>query len=133
MSDLMEDLYAEVVTAELSSNCNCEDDNGMVTDTCLGCYDFDEEDCLSVLNIWKARQEHSTNTVRIDGSGMTWQKLDGYAVTDFDKVLDKLTINGDFTIRLKLNGDTLTAVRSSHDEPTGASFQFKFVEEELTD
>lgn len=125
MSDLLEDLYAEV-----STTCDCENEDGTPSTYCFGCYDENKDWFLFVLNSWKDRQADSTDTVRIEGENMTWQRLGGYAVSDFDDVYNKLTLNGEFTLRLKLTGDTLTCIRTSHDEPTGASFTFQFLSDE---
>jgi hypothetical protein len=64
---------------------------------------------------------------------MTWEKFSGEAVVPFDKVLDTLKINGDFTLLFKQEGTVLTATRSSHDEPTGAGFTFTLVKDEDED
>lgn len=68
--------------------------------------------------------------IRIDGFAMGWMRRSGYAITDanWKKFIDTMTFNGDWTIRLKFKGEGLvsyafTATRSSHDEPTGASFE----------
>lgn len=120
----MEDLYAE-----LSTNCTCENEDGTPSDDCFDCYEMDKDNFIYVLEQWKERQVDTTNTVRIDGRGLTWQGLSGYAITEFDGLLDRLMINGDFTLRLSLDGDTLKCSRTSHDEH-GASFTFSFVEDE---
>jgi len=109
-------------TTELSSNCLCEDEpegcNGWV------CYqpikdDFEE----NIFPEFLARNNDPL-FVKITGRGMGWQRLTGHATipAEFDRVFDALTINGDWTLRIKLEGNVLTVVRSSHDEPTGATF-----------
>jgi hypothetical protein len=64
---------------------------------------------------------------------MNWDKVSGEAVVSFDKVLDALKINGDFNLRFKQEGTVLTAIRSSHDEPTGAGFSFTLIKDEDED
>jgi hypothetical protein len=61
---------------------------------------------------------------------MGWQHRSGEAIVSFDKVLNTLTINGDFNLRFKHEGTVLTATRSSHDEPTGAGFSFTLIKDE---
>lgn len=115
----------------LSTDCNCETEEGEPAAECWGCFEDDELNAQDLLNSWrKANGNNATDAVRIDGSRLTWQGLNGYKVTNFDDVLNSLKINGDYRITLKLNGKDLTAVRASHDE-LGASFTFSFVPEEL--
>jgi hypothetical protein len=52
---------------------------------------------------------------------MGWNRLDGYAITTVDKIPNALYINGEFRIVFSLEGDNLSAVRYSHDEPTGSA------------
>ena len=59
---------------------------------------------------------------------MTWQHLSGYTVATPETLIDKLTINGDFTLRFTLTGTTLEVVRASHDE-YGALFEFEKIDE----
>jgi hypothetical protein len=112
-------------TTELSSNCICEEEDYRDRG-CDGwaCYqpikdDFEE-------NIFPEFLARNNNPlfVKITGKAMGWQRLTGHAIipADFDRLFDALTINGDWTLRIKLEGNVLTVVRSSHDEPTGATF-----------
>jgi hypothetical protein len=64
---------------------------------------------------------------------MTWLSRSGYAFATPETLIDKLTLNADFTLRFTLTGDTLEVVRASHDE-MGALFEFaKIDESELED
>jgi hypothetical protein len=83
----------------------------------------------------------STDTIRIDGEKMGWQRLDGYAIVEVigrpntpamenltDILLETLRLNGDWTLVFKLSHEgRLSAVRYSHDEPTGAGFSVVFM------
>jgi hypothetical protein len=60
----------------------------------------------------------------IEGTGMGWTRASGYIVVSSDKAVDALGLNGEYRIVLNV-GETLSAVRYSHDEPTGASFTFR--------
>jgi len=82
------------------------------------------------LKNWVEANGKPSTTIRIDGSLMGWQRLDGYAIKDLEDLPHALEINGDFRIEYVRNGKDLTATRYSHDEPTGASFTFSFVPDE---
>lgn len=117
--------------ATLTNTCDCEvwDE---VTDTysqspaCYGCWDDDLEQACYLINNWLELSNISDDydAVKINGSGLTWQRLDGYKLTDgnANDILEALQIRGDYTISLTLENGKLTATRYSHDEPTGASF-----------
>ena len=71
--------------------------------------------------------------VFIEGTGMGWTRASGYIVVDSAKAVDALGLNGEYRIVLTV-GETLSAVRYSHDEPTGASFTFRpATEQEVED
>jgi hypothetical protein len=95
---------------------------------CHGCDEWMLEDTRELLEDWQ-RAWHNPGAAIIEGSAMGWRRLSGYAIARADSeeslaeaILNKLMLNGDFTITLKLEGGNLTATRSSHDEPTGCSF-----------
>lgn len=60
---------------------------------------------------------------------MTWLGRSGWATATPETLIEKLTLNGDFTLRFTLAGNTLEVVRSSHDE-LGALFEFEKLPEE---
>jgi hypothetical protein len=112
-------------TVELDNSCTCTEDDGSYAPYCLGCWDDSKELYAEMLEDWKKAVDFGDEqVVRIDGRAMTWLRREGYAVVDADKVLDALTINGDFRLVFTLDGAELTCIRYSHDEPTGASFSF---------
>ena len=131
---------SEIQTAEkvvISNDCICEEvfdlteDQDPSTMGCWGCFDDAEEELNGMILRWyQANAPECTETVRIEGKGMTWQSLEGYATVPLNGVADALRLNADWTLTFTLDGKTLTAVRSSHDEPCGASFTFTFVEQE---
>lgn len=103
---------------------DCKGDLASV-DSCYGdCYDFAMEDIAD--NIFPEAMARLGNPtyLKLDGRGLTWQRLQGYAITQgtWESVYNKLRINGDFTLRFTLAGDSFTIARFSHDEPTGAYF-----------
>lgn len=112
-------------TVELDSSCTCTEEDGSYAEYCFGCWDDSKELYAQMLEDWKRAIDFGAEqVVRIDGRAMTWLRREGYAVVDADKVLDALTINGDFRLVFTLDGAELTCARYSHDEPTGAFFSF---------
>lgn len=102
------------------------DKNGeaVPSDYCYGdCYAeqvFDFTD--NILPYWlEAKAIMADSPVRINGSGMTWRGVSGYADTSARGIVKALEINGDFTLRITYEDGELSIVRSSHDE-LGASF-----------
>jgi len=125
-------------TITIANNCVCSDAE---IETCYGeCYDDAKENLRHLLNTWQ-EMNTSTDTIRIDGEKMGWQRLDGYAIVEVigrpntpamdkltDTLLETLRLNGDWTLVFKLSHDGhLSAVRYSHDEPTGAGFSVVFM------
>jgi len=137
----------EVIKAELSSDCYCEeydeetgesklDEQGEVvmSQVCFGCYDDDktyiQDDLIAT---WAERNGFEMDTpLKVNGSRMTWLSRSGYAYATPETLIDKLTLNGDFTLRFTLTGTTLEVVRASHDE-LGALFEFEKLDESEVD
>jgi hypothetical protein len=116
---------------EISTECHCDD----VTEYewCNGwCYDLDKELVLSLIERWvnNYAPESWQGNVSIDGSGMGWRGVSGRAIVDMTDILPALSVNGDYRLVVTLDGGELSAVRSSHDEPCGASFRITFTNEE---
>lgn len=133
----------EVVKAELSSDCRCEeyddetgesklDEQGypVPSTECFGCWEDDTTYIKDeIITTWvKANGWELDTPLKINGKRMTWQHLSGYAYATPETLIDKLTLNGDFTLRFTLIGTTLEVVRSSHDE-YGAGFEFEKLDE----
>lgn len=122
--------------ATLTTNCECryldEEDQEVIPDYCTGeCYEEAGNFTLELIEEWLERNDYPSAVI-IQGAAMGWQRLSGYALireAGSDKIaretLDKLTLNADFTLELKLHGKACHAVRYSHDEPTGASFELQ--------
>lgn len=119
-----------LVEFEITSDCichECDDETGDFTSSveCFGCFD-DEKDNFKyeVLNPWLEANGWTEDTVVYVYSGnMNWNSVAGWTNIRASEVIDCLTLNGDFTLRYKLDGKDLTCVRSSHDE-LGALFTF---------
>lgn len=127
---------ATIQEMELTSHCICElydeeTDESTQSDYCFGCWDEEVDNFrYIILAPWlDANGWDESTRIRIEGGGMTWRGVSGYLNTTADKVIEGLTINGDFTLRYKLEGTELTAIRSSHDE-LGATFRFVLADEE---
>jgi hypothetical protein len=123
----MNTLKLQSQTATYTTNCECVDyDEQTATESpAQWCQDYCHEDaralCWELLSDW-LRINNNPQAVKIAGKNITWERLSGYALVMPQDILNALIINGEFTITLTLDGDKLTARRSSHDEPTGASF-----------
>ena len=132
----------EMVEVELSSSCVCvymdENDEAQPSDDCFNCSSDALEDLeADVLEPWlDAHKADDGDYVVIDGSSIGWLRKSGKASLEFERnafssdVLDVLTFNGDFRLVFRLEGDSLSARRTSHDEPMGASFVFRLVKAE---
>jgi hypothetical protein len=121
-------------SATLTSNCECrlldEEDNEITPDYCLGyCYEDMSDEANQLIEEWLERNDYPSAVV-IQGVAMGWERRAGYALirATGDKIargiLDKLILNGDFTLELNLRGRACYAVRRSHDE-LGASFELQ--------
>ena len=124
-------------SALVSTNCECSftDEEGneipeISPDYCNGCGEWMLEGTLELIEEWLERNDYPSAVI-IQGRAMGWRRLSGYALIreSGDKIagktLDKLMLNGDFTLELKLTGRACHVVRYSHDEPTGASFELQ--------
>ena len=99
-----------------------------IPNNCYGdCHDYIVEHFAD--NVFPEAMKRLGNPtyVRIEGRNMGWQNRSGYAIAQgtWESVYNKLAINGDYTLRFTLAGDSFTVVRSSHDEPTGAYFTIR--------
>lgn len=111
----------ENYTTELETNCGCI--------SYCECWEDDKENSHYLIMEWLERNNKPEGAL-ITGRNLTWQRLSGYAIVRNSDtaelaraILAALMINGEFIIRLTLEGKQLTARRSSHDEPTGASLE----------
>ena len=121
---------------ELSNNCRCEDYDEETGESkyateCFGCWDddttyFNDE----ILPSWLAANGWDNDTlIQINGSKMGWTGSSGWLITRAEKLLEKFSINGDYTLRMYRKGNDLEVVRSSHDE-LGAHFTLTLAPED---
>lgn len=133
-------------TMDISNTCQCahctNGDCGLWTEyaeydaKCDSCgSDLAPADCNGTC--WDDAQTYAYGEVRewleankseayyVKGSNMHWTGISGQTdvQTDPAKALSLLSINGEYNLRFKREGDTLTVVRTSHDE-LGALFEF---------
>jgi hypothetical protein len=107
------------------------------SDYCYGCYD-EELDNLEycVIAPWReANSIDSDSLIVVNGSNVGWTHATGYGVTKANtkSILSILSINTEWTLRFRVEGDNLIAIRSSHDE-LGARFEFRVAtEDEVAD
>ena len=120
---------------EISTECSCEwDAESPYYDypLCDGCWEDARALVLSLIERWvnNYAPESWQGNVSIDGSGMGWRGVSGRAIVDMTDILPALSVNGDYRLTVMLDGGELSAIRSSHDEPCGASFRITFTNEE---
>jgi hypothetical protein len=113
-------MLLEKLTASVTTDCLCENEDGTPQEYCDNCYEWQKEDVFELLGQWYLLNGIDENDpILIEGKGMTWQRLDGYKWTTPMELDGALSLDGDFRIEWYLEGNELTARRWSHDEPTG--------------
>lgn len=115
------------LTASVTTDCLCENEDGSPSQECFDCYEWQKEDVFELLGLWRlANDITEDDKILITGTGLGWQRLSGWKETDILNLDSALSLNGDFRIEWYLEGNELTARRWSHDEPTGTGlFNFK--------
>jgi hypothetical protein len=122
----------QTLTAELDSDCSCEDydedtDTSKPSESCFGdCWTESKDDFTEhLLKPYLVVKGWEMDTpIKVASSRMTWQGIMGWAYTTPERLVDTLTLNGDFRLVFEFDGHDLTAIRYSHDEPMGTG---KFV------
>lgn len=113
-------MLKERLTASVTTECLCENEDGTASDECFNCYEWQKEDVFQLLGQWMAENNiDEYDNILIEGTGMTWQRLSGYKYSEAINLDGALSLNGDFRIEWYLEDGILTARRWSHDEPTG--------------
>jgi hypothetical protein len=128
MTELLEDW-----TSTVSTDCQClieDEETGeeVTPDSCFDCGEWMLEDAHLILEQWQKRNSNPEAAL-ITGKNMGWQRREGFSIARgyvyevlTKAILKRLTLDADFTLKLKLEGKNLTATRWSHDEPMGCSF-----------
>jgi hypothetical protein len=124
-----------ILEAVVSTSCTCEDyddinDISYPAEFCFGCYESDKFQAEALLFEWARVNHHEGEFIQVEATEMFWTRISLTRVIPMEKLFDFLTLNGDYTLYFKLEGNSLTVRRTSHDEPTGASFIITPAEEE---
>lgn len=116
----------QLTRIEITNECNCvfidDDENESQSPDCWGCYDDRLDDLNDKLAEWLTANEWTDETIiRVQFSGVSWQRVAGYGDITPADIPEFLALNGDYRIVFELTADnlTLTARRYSHDEPVG--------------
>lgn len=126
------EIETQTLTSELDSDCSCENydeetETSKPSEYCYGdCWTDSKEDFVeSLLKPYLVVKGWEMDTpIKVSSSRMTWQGCSGWAYTTPERLVDTLTLNGDFRLVFEFDGHDLTAIRYSHDEPMGTG---KFV------
>lgn len=115
--------------AIIESNCVCEyDEEEDLNFTCYGdCWEWQKEDVEWIIGEWQSATNLDDDTpILITGKNMNWNHVSGWAEATPKTILDKLTLNGDFSLEFEFDPieKTFNCVRRSHDE-MGALFTFQ--------
>lgn len=117
-----------LTTVTLATECECEiydEETGEFRPSdgteCFGCYDTAWDDFIENLYTpWLAVIGADDATrIRIDGTGMGWMRMSGWASVSARDIHSTMGLTGDYRIEYYFDGTTLTARRWSHDEPVG--------------
>lgn len=116
--------------AIIESNCVCEPDEEYDNDLafyCDGdCWEWQKEDVSWLIGEWQTKNNLDDDTpILITGTNMNWNHVSGWAEATPKTILDKLVLNGDFSLEFDFDPEenTFNVVRRSHDE-MGALFTF---------
>jgi hypothetical protein len=122
----------EITEWKLTSQCVCIDDNDEPSEECFDCYQ-DELDLFEseMLMPYLAGKGWEMDTpIKVTNSRLGWRGISGYAYTTPEKLIEKLALDGEWTLRFEFDGHDLTAIRYSHDEPMGTGkFEFELSDE----
>ena len=105
----------------------CDDCNAPTLEStyCDGyCFDYKLEWLEEAVEEWTERMGNPSS-VQINGRAMGWTRANGSAtvLAEWKPIFNALQINGDWTLRFAIAGESFKVSRYSHDEPTGASFE----------
>jgi len=132
----------EEVKIEISNSCQCRDcptchlgTESLTCDDCDRpttpasycdgyCFDYKLDWLSEAVEEWTERMGNPSS-VQINGRAMGWTRANGHAIikAEWKPIFNALQINGDWTLRFSITGESFKVTRYSHDEPTGASFE----------
>ena len=92
---------------------------------CYGCWDDEMSFLKDLLGDWFT--DNPTNRWKVSGLPL-WNRdvSRSFTARTIDDFVRGITVRGDWTIRLRLKGDTLHAHLSHHDVPMGRSFTITY-------
>lgn len=109
---------------EITNLCSCEVENEETGESefsseCFGCFDDDkqyfQDEFLEPYLLHKGWTEETL--IRVYGESMGWTGSNGWTDTKAKDLLDALSINGDYTLRISITPEKeMVITRSSHDE-----------------
>ena len=119
-------MKTQVKYNELRNTCNCQD-YVVETDTwedstyCNGCFEDELDFMKEYLGKWY--KDNEGGWWRVEGLPL-WNRqacgvFQAHTMIDFVR---GITVNGEWRLRYRLNGDVLEAILSHHDCPTGGAF-----------
>jgi hypothetical protein len=131
-----------VTTFEITNSCTCENydedtDTSTPAEYCYGdCYQDNRDNLYhEIVKPWFERNDLAfEDKVLVVCKNVNWDHVDGVttAVCDREGFIDALSINTEWRLDFRLDGNRLTARRYSHDEPMGSA-EFFFVPEAIED
>lgn len=119
--------------AIIESDCQCQTENDETgefgpSNECFGdCWDWQKDDIAWIIGEWQTKNNvDDSQPVKINGTNMNWNHVSGYAMATPKTILDKLTLNGDFSLEFEFDPEenVFNVIRRSHDE-YGALFTFE--------
>jgi hypothetical protein len=126
MTSIKTDEYPQIVVAHVSSDCTCENEEGQDPSCFDGdCYLYDKSFVTDdLVPLWLERNgKADADSIYVNARNLGWTHGTGEGRIDRDDLFKLLELNGDFSLRFHLNGKNLTVVRTSHDEPGGATYE----------
>ncbi len=126
-----------IIKTTITSDCTCEIYDEETDSTMLDEYgdpkrpDYCYGDCYTesvydfTENLLKPYAEATgwqlDHPIKVEVSSIGWQRRSGYTFTTLEGLVETLQIDGDFRIQFEYDDEeqSLTAIRYSHDEPTG--------------
>lgn len=113
-------MLLEKLTAEVTTDCLCENEDGTPQDECDNCYEWQKESVFELLGMWQLRNNiDESDPILIEVDKLGWRNAGAFKWTTMLELDGALALNGDFRIQWYLEGNDLTARRWSHDEPVG--------------
>lgn len=113
----MNDMTDTQIYERISNICECDWD---LAASC-SCYDDDVDNFFYSVKEWY--EGNDSATWQVNGLPLWNGDVSGYfTAKNFYEFVEGITVRSEWTLRYRLDGDTLNCVLSHHDVPTGRSF-----------